>query len=127
MKDILKGLKAKRIEKGLSQQELADMLGITQNALSCYERGISFPRRDMLDNLARVLKCEVKDFFDNNEANDKLTERDENGLENELLSKYTSFSKLFEAYLLIEGLSIKKTLSKALVEVGESLISILRR
>ena len=123
----LRGLKAKRIEKGLSQQQLADMVGITQNALSCYERGISFPRRNMLDKLARALECEIKDIVGGGIVSDKLTDRIGQETNEEILKRFADFSKLFEAYSLIDDLGIKKTLSNALVEVGESLISFLRK
>jgi len=44
-----------RAEKGLSQAELADRLGVSQNMLSDYERGQRLPSRPvmlLLDKLA---------------------------------------------------------------------------
>ena len=55
-------LKIKRIEKGMTQQELADLVGIRQNLLSYYETGANFPRKKILDKLAAALDCEVKDI-----------------------------------------------------------------
>lgn len=57
-KPMLK-LKIKRIEKGLNQTELGALVGVTQNAISCYELGTKFPRRKVLDKLAEVLGCEA--------------------------------------------------------------------
>ncbi len=59
----MKSLKLKRVEKGLTQGELAKMVGISQNSLSLYELGSHFPRRKVLDRLADVLECSVVDLL----------------------------------------------------------------
>ena len=51
-------LKIKRTEAGLSQEALAKRIGVTQNAVSAYEIGTRFPRKNVLDNLAKELGCE---------------------------------------------------------------------
>lgn len=56
-------LKLKRVEKGLTQKELADMAGIGQGFISDYETGRYFPRKTTLDKLAEALGCEVKDLL----------------------------------------------------------------
>lgn len=56
-------LKIKRIEKGLTQKELADMVGIGQGFISSYETGKYFPRKKVLDRLAQALGCEVRDIL----------------------------------------------------------------
>lgn len=56
-------LKLKRVEKGLTQKELADMVGIGQGFISDYETGRYFPRKTTLDKLAEALGCEVKDLL----------------------------------------------------------------
>lgn len=61
-KPMLK-LKMKRIEKGLNQKELGDLVGVTQNAISCYEHGTRFPRGKVLYLLAQVLGCDVRELF----------------------------------------------------------------
>ncbi len=49
-------LKELRKESGLSQQKLADMLGITKSSINMYERGEREPRMDGLEQMS--------DFFD---------------------------------------------------------------
>ena len=49
---------------GLSQSELADILGVTQGAVSQWEKRISMPSTDKLPEIAKALKCKVSDFFD---------------------------------------------------------------
>ena len=56
-------LKIKRVEKGLTQKELADMVGIGQGVISSYETGKYFPRKKVLDRLAQALGCEVRDIL----------------------------------------------------------------
>lgn len=48
--------KALRLEKGLTQDEIAKRFGLTKTAISAYERDINEPRFEMLDTIA--------DFFD---------------------------------------------------------------
>lgn len=61
-KPMLK-LKMKRIEKGLNQKELGQLVGVAQNTISCYEVGTKFPRRKVLDKLAEILGCEVGELI----------------------------------------------------------------
>lgn len=56
-------LKLRRVEKGLTQKDLADMVGIGQGFISDYETGRYFPRKMTLDKLAEALGCEVKDLL----------------------------------------------------------------
>ena len=49
---------------GLSQSELADILGVTQGAVSQWEKRISMPSTDKLPEIAKALKCKVSDLFD---------------------------------------------------------------
>ena len=55
-------LKIMRIRRGMTQVELAQKVGISQNALSFYEVGSRAPRMDVLYKLAEVLDCDVKDI-----------------------------------------------------------------
>lgn len=55
-------LKIMRIRRGMTQRELAKKVGVEFHAISAYENGWRFPRRDILDRLAEKLDCEVKDI-----------------------------------------------------------------
>ena len=55
-------LKIMRIRRGMTQRELAEKVGIEFHAISAYEKGLRFPRRDILARLAETLECEVKDI-----------------------------------------------------------------
>ncbi len=56
-------LKLKRVEKGLTQGELAKKIGVSQNALSMCELGVSFPKKKTLDKLADALECSIADLI----------------------------------------------------------------
>jgi ribosome-binding protein aMBF1 (putative translation factor) len=49
----------RRVEKGLSQRELAERVGTTQSAIARLERGGRPPRIDTLLNIADALDCEL--------------------------------------------------------------------
>ena len=49
----------RRLEKGLSQRELAELVGTTQSAIARLERGGRPPRIDTLLNIADALDCDL--------------------------------------------------------------------
>jgi len=49
----------RRLEKGLSQRELAELCGTTQSAIARLERGGRPPRIDTLLRIAEALECEL--------------------------------------------------------------------
>ena len=49
----------RRVEKGLSQRELAERCGTTQSAIARLERGGRPPRIDTLLRIAEALDCEL--------------------------------------------------------------------
>lgn len=58
-------IKEERIMAGLTQEELADKIGVKQNMVSYYEKGFKTPSVPILARIADVLDCSV----------DKLLER----------------------------------------------------
>ncbi len=50
---------ARRVELGLSQRELAQLVGTTQSAIARLERGGRPPRIDTLLKIAGALECEL--------------------------------------------------------------------
>jgi transcriptional regulator with XRE-family HTH domain len=57
-------LKELRKSKGLSQDALAEQVGIDAKHLSRLEVGGSYPSLDTLERLAQVLGVELKEFFE---------------------------------------------------------------
>ena len=58
-----------RKKQGMSQKELADKLGITDKAISKWERGISFPDISMLIPISKVLETSLYDLLTGGEDN----------------------------------------------------------
>ena len=57
--DIADKVSARRVEKNLSQRELAELCGTTQSAIARLERGGRPPRIDTLMRIAEALECEL--------------------------------------------------------------------
>ena len=56
---IADNVATRRAEKGLSQRELAELVGTTQSAIARLERGGRPPRIDTLLNIADALDCDL--------------------------------------------------------------------
>ena len=56
-------LKAKRTEKNMTQEQIAQKCGITQCAYSYYEIGKRNPKPEMLKKLATVFDCTVDELL----------------------------------------------------------------
>lgn len=57
-------MEAARKEKGFTQQQLAEMVGITQSALSRYEKGIRTPSVPVAQRIAAALGVDWTKFFE---------------------------------------------------------------
>ena len=55
-------IKSKRTEKNYSQKELADLLFVTETAVSKWERGISYPDITLISDICRVLDISEHEF-----------------------------------------------------------------
>ncbi len=56
-------MREKRQSAGLSQKQLADMAGITRQAVSAVEANQYSPATSVALKLARALRCRVEDLF----------------------------------------------------------------
>ena len=56
-------IKAFREDKKISQQKLADEIGINRTYLSAIETGTMLPTIDVLLKISRVLECEYTDLY----------------------------------------------------------------
>ncbi len=56
-------LRQSRENKGLSQQELANMIGTTDGSIHTYEKGIAFPRWDKIIRLCDILGVDPNYLF----------------------------------------------------------------
>lgn len=52
-----------RKKAGLSQQYIAECLGVTQGAVSQWEKGQAMPSADKLPQLSQILGCTIDELF----------------------------------------------------------------
>lgn len=57
------GIASKRRQLGLSQSDLAKMLGVDQTAVHNWEKGKSMPAAKRLPAIAKILNCTVDDLL----------------------------------------------------------------
>ncbi len=79
-----------RLEKKLTQAELAERIGISVESVSRLERGVSFPSLKTVDKISKTLDVSLKEFFDfdEHETRDKSYERE--------LSKFVAFLRTLD-------------------------------
>jgi transcriptional regulator with XRE-family HTH domain len=58
------GLKARRRERGLTQRELARLVGVTQNYIPAIENGARNPGPELTDRLMKALAAPFQDLFE---------------------------------------------------------------
>ena len=59
-----KRLQALRLQAGMTQEELANEIGVTVESISNIERGVYGPKFDNLEKLAAVLDVQAMELFD---------------------------------------------------------------
>lgn len=65
----MKKIKILREKIKLSQQELANKLGIRQSTVAMWETENSKPRADMLPRLSEIFGCTIDDLYDKEVTN----------------------------------------------------------
>jgi flagellar biosynthesis component FlhA len=59
-----KQLSEARKEKGMTQKSFASKIGVSEQAVSKWERGLSFPSLDVLESIVTILECSYNFLFD---------------------------------------------------------------
>lgn len=60
---LANGLKARRMEQGLTQAELADKVGVTRKTVNTVENGVFTPSATLAIKLAEALSVPVEQLF----------------------------------------------------------------
>lgn len=63
MNQIGKNIRAKRKQKEISQEELAESLHVTRQAISNWETGKTQPDLETLERLASAFECDIQDII----------------------------------------------------------------
>ena len=56
-------IEKRRKEKGLSRKELAEMVGVTSEAVRHYEQGRREPKASILKKMASIFDCQMEDLI----------------------------------------------------------------
>lgn len=70
----MKSIKFLRIKKGLTQLQLAKLLGVDQTTVAKWENNLSLPRADKLPLLTHTLGCSIEELFNNYDCFDSTTQ-----------------------------------------------------
>ena len=57
------GIKKMREQRGLTQKQLADLIGVAQQHVSRWENGNHRPSIDILMKIAEILNCNISDLI----------------------------------------------------------------
>lgn len=61
-------IKELRVQAGMKQIELAMKIGVSQGAVSQWEKGYTMPKADLLPKIAQILNCTIDELLKNNEC-----------------------------------------------------------
>lgn len=86
--------------RGLSQKELADLIGVSNSRVSNWEQGINRPNADIISDLCRALDVSPSELLDIQISTDNLNEQ-----ERKLISAYRNKPELQEAVNILLGIN----------------------
>ena len=86
--------------RGLSQKELADLIGVSNSRVSNWEQGINRPNADIISDLCKALDVSPSELLDIQISTDSLNEQ-----ERKLISAYRKKPDLQEAVNILLGIN----------------------
>jgi len=66
--DYVNAIRNRREKAGLSQENIAKGLSVSQQAVAKWENGKALPRADKLPELARILNCTIDELLATDKA-----------------------------------------------------------
>ena len=73
LNNFSENLKKRRLELGLSQKELAEMVGITPKTIQNYEKKRTIPTSAVMESISIALDMGLEKMIDDNESNIKVS------------------------------------------------------
>lgn len=100
-KDFGQRIKELRNKKGITQYQLAEMVGIDPKHMSHIETGRSFPKADLIEKFANALEVEYPELFNTQHLEDReiIFKKLINYLKNASDSELQVIYKLISGYL----------------------------
>ena len=110
--EVGKRIRLRRIEKGLSQTELGDHLGITFQQVQKYENGVNRVGASRLNKIAELLQVPISFFFQDGGVRGKTEKQD---IDTSLFANAANSVRLLKAFSKIEDDGVQRKII-ALVE-----------
>lgn len=111
--EVGKRIRLRRIEKGLSQTELGDHLGVTFQQVQKYENGVNRVGASRLNKIAELLQVPIAFFFHTDGHLKSKGEKNE--IDTSLFANAANSVRLLKAFSKIKGEPIQRRII-ALVE-----------
>lgn len=108
---IGKRIKEARISKKMTQQELADSVGVTKGAIGNYETDVSSPNEPILIKIMEVLQVDANYIYQDYITKESSLSFEENRLI--VLYRGANTQARQDAFSILESHQEKDTLSKA--------------
>lgn len=70
-------LKELRREKGMTQEQLAEILGVSNRSVSRWENGVNMPDFDLVIELANYFEVSIEEFLNGERRNDMIDKKEE--------------------------------------------------
>ena len=109
-----------RQEAGLTQEQLAEIVGVTASAIANYENNVSMPRKEILQKLMQALGCDANSLLMEREKEESLSEEDQ--LRREICKKYGSIADLAND-IGIPGSTIYSILQRGISNAGVGIVT----
>lgn len=72
LNNFSENLKSKRKQLGLTQKELAEIVGITPKTIQNYEKKKTIPTPALMEEISTALNVSFEEMIDNSELNNKI-------------------------------------------------------
>jgi transcriptional regulator with XRE-family HTH domain len=114
--EVGKRIRLRRIEKGLSQTELGDHLGITFQQIQKYENGVNRVGAARLNKIAELLQVPIAFFFHKDGGKSKL---EKNEIDTSLFANAANSVRLLKAFSQIKGEPIQRRIIALVESIAE--------
>lgn len=120
-------IKEKRINKNYSQKDLAELLYVTESAVSKWERGMTYPDITLITDICRVLEISEKELIESSDDHEYRKTKENSDRFNKI--KKVTFWALNICYLIaiitcfIVNLAVNHTLSWFFVVLASILVA----
>ena len=73
-------LRELRKERGLTQEQLSEILGVTNRSISRWENGVNLPDFDLVIEITKYFDVKIEDFLDGERKMGQMDKREEENL-----------------------------------------------